>query len=59
MFDMVQHDIFPKATVRMDVKPYKVKDNVKLDEVKVDVKPGVRLVVVEVDVRESNATKLT
>lgn len=59
MFDIVQHNIFPKANVGMDVKPDKVKDTVKLDEVKVDVKSGARLVVVEVDVREPNATKPT
>lgn len=45
--------MFPKATVRMDIKPDKVKDNVESD----DVKSGAWLVVVEVDVHEQFANK--
>ncbi|XP_050915837.1 uncharacterized protein LOC127130926 [Lathyrus oleraceus] len=58
---MVHPDIFPKATVRMNVKPDQVNDDVNLDEVNDyvnpdevndDVKSGGRPVIVEVDVRE-------
>lgn len=35
---MVHPNIFPKATVRMNVKPNEMKDEYKPDEVKDDVK---------------------
>lgn len=57
MLDRVHLNIFPKATMRMYVKPGEVNDDVKRDEVKDDVKSNARSVVVEVDDREQFINK--
>lgn len=54
---MVHRYMFSKATTRMNVKPNKVKDDVKSDEVMNDVKSSARSVVVEVDVCDQFTNK--
>ncbi|XP_050895737.1 uncharacterized protein LOC127102411 [Lathyrus oleraceus] len=54
---MVHPYMFPKDTMRMDIKADEVKNYVKPDEVKDDVKLGARLIVIEVDVLEPFANK--
>lgn len=49
--------MFPKDTMRMDIKADKVKNYVKPDEVKDDVKLGARPIVIELEVREPFANK--